>query len=280
MPLPRLCVLDVDGTLLNSRHQVTVATRAAIEHVRSRDVQVILASSRGPGALAPVLAAINAPVGEMFIASQGAVSGRVSWSRSATGGPAGMHALSLDLQVRHPMSMSAARALTARALAHSMAVSWFVGSAWLVSHMDDTVSREAAVVGTQPTRVGLDGAPAPDKVMLVTSDVPVLVRLASSLPSSLQAQMSNAGYLEVTARGVSKAAALRTYCARARISAGEVVAFGDGPNDVDLLTRAGTAVVPSSGSLPALAVADQVARSNDKDGIAAALEEILSAGFT
>lgn len=45
MPI-RLLVLDVDGTVTNSRHEVTDATVAAIERVRAAGIRVMLATGR------------------------------------------------------------------------------------------------------------------------------------------------------------------------------------------------------------------------------------------
>ena len=51
----RLVAIDVDGTLLTSRHEVTAATAAAIERVRGAGVEVVLTTSRPPRALWPIL---------------------------------------------------------------------------------------------------------------------------------------------------------------------------------------------------------------------------------
>ena len=47
------------------------------------------------------------------------------------------------------------------------------------------------------------------------------------------------GLAEVSAKGVTKAAALAGWCAELGIDAGEVWAFGDMPNDLPMLTWAG-----------------------------------------
>ena len=50
-----LVAIDVDGTLLDSRHEVSAATAAAIDRVRRAGVEVVLTTSRPPRALWPVL---------------------------------------------------------------------------------------------------------------------------------------------------------------------------------------------------------------------------------
>ena len=71
----RLVAIDVDGTLLTSRHEVTPATAAAIERVRRAGVEVVLTTSRPPRALWPILRALGLTEPAVFIASQGALTG-------------------------------------------------------------------------------------------------------------------------------------------------------------------------------------------------------------
>jgi hydroxymethylpyrimidine pyrophosphatase-like HAD family hydrolase len=55
----------------------------------------------------------------------------------------------------------------------------------------------------------------------------------------------------------------------------QVVAFGDDVNDVEMVRRAGLGVAVEN-AIPAVkAVARQVTRSNDEDGVALVLEELL-----
>ena len=71
----RLVALDVDGTLLTSDHRVTEATRAAIDRVRARGVEVLLATSRAPCALRTVLDALGLLEPAVFVSCQGALLG-------------------------------------------------------------------------------------------------------------------------------------------------------------------------------------------------------------
>src|SRR5438105_4347685 len=44
----RLLVIDVDGTLLTTDYQLTMATCSAVQQVNAQGVQVVLASARSP----------------------------------------------------------------------------------------------------------------------------------------------------------------------------------------------------------------------------------------
>ena len=84
--------------------------------------------------------------------------------------------------------------------------------------------------------------------------------------------------VEVSAAGVTKGFALRRVCEELGVSSEEVVAFGDMPNDAEMLAWAGRGVAVANAHPEALAAADQVTDSNDLDGVAVALERLLVNG--
>jgi hypothetical protein len=84
------------------------------------------------------------------------------------------------------------------------------------------------------------------------------------------------GLLELSAAGVSKATALARLCAGHGISADDVVAFGDMPNDLPMLQWAGRPYAMANANPDVLAVIPTRAPSNDEDGVAVVLERLLS----
>lgn len=86
------------------------------------------------------------------------------------------------------------------------------------------------------------------------------------------------GLLEISAPGVTKAAALAEVCADLGVEAADVVAFGDMPNDVPMLTWAGTSYAVSGAHPSAIAAADHLAPSNDADAVAQVLARLVPIG--
>ena len=82
--------------------------------------------------------------------------------------------------------------------------------------------------------------------------------------------------VEISAAGVSKAAALAELCAELDIAAEEVVAFGDYPNDLPMLEWAGHAVAVANAHPDVLRAADEVTASNADDGVAVVLERLAA----
>lgn len=83
--------------------------------------------------------------------------------------------------------------------------------------------------------------------------------------------------LEISGPGVSKAGTLALCCAERGIAASEVVAFGDMPNDVEMLSWAGTSYAMGNAHPQAVAAASRRTVANNEDGVAVVIEQILKA---
>ncbi len=79
--------------------------------------------------------------------------------------------------------------------------------------------------------------------------------------------------IEVNAGGVHKGAALLWLAERLGIEKDEVLAFGDGSNDLKMIKEAGTGVAMANAIQPVLDAADMTALSNDEDGVAVFIEK-------
>ncbi len=88
------------------------------------------------------------------------------------------------------------------------------------------------------------------------------------------------GLAEISAPGVTKAAALESFCADLGVGAQDVWAFGDMPNDLPMIVWAGTSFAVANAHPDVLAAADHVCASNDEDGVAQVLEGLVEAPTT
>ncbi len=80
------------------------------------------------------------------------------------------------------------------------------------------------------------------------------------------------GLIEVAAAGVNKGYALARLAQDWGIDAADAVAFGDMPNDLELLTWAGHGVAMANAHPDLAAVASEIAPHHGDDGVAAVLE--------
>ena len=86
---------------------------------------------------------------------------------------------------------------------------------------------------------------------------------------------STTSLLEISAPGVTKASTLALLCADLGLAPGDVLAFGDMPNDLPMLAWAGTSYAMANAHPTVLDVADHVAPPNDDDGVARVLAGVF-----
>ena len=121
--------------------------------------------------------------------------------------------------------------------------------------------------------------------LLSAPAIKLLIRKAGASSAEMAAAMAghvgdegdltystNNGLLEVVPRGISKATGLAEVAEPLGITLADAVAFGDMPNDVPMLLRAGRGVAMGNAHREALAAADEVTAPNTDDGVARVLE--------
>ena len=105
------------------------------------------------------------------------------------------------------------------------------------------------------------------------------IRVAALLDVELLAVTHSApgmALVEMSRPDVNKASTLEHFAASHGISAAEVVAFGDMPNDLEMIHWAGTGVAVGSGHPTLVGAADLVAGACDDDGVAQVIEHLLT----
>ncbi|MFC0675360.1 HAD family hydrolase [Brachybacterium hainanense] len=266
MPRPRLIATDLDGTLLGRDGLVSVRTSQVWRSLAEADIRTVIVTARPPRWV-DHLAPYTGDHG-MVICGNGAFLYDVAQRRVVeTHGlePALVQELIADLRTIPGVSFSA--------------------------ELADGFHREDAYPAGTPDGIPeigqeriapLDGIDAPaGKLLARTAEVPgeeFLGRVREIIGARALLSQSCMGSLaEIGPVGVTKARALEAWCAQLGISASEVWAFGDMPNDIPMLTWAGTGWAVANAHEDVLAVADRVCGRHDEDGVAIALENLLAA---
>ena len=268
----RLLALDVDGTLLTDELQITAATREAVRQVISQDVQVVLASARGPKALYSIIAELE--ITGLAICYTGALTCRLYPDQH----------VKAEVVNEQRMSLSSARLVLSNALALGISIGWFTGELWYIPGWDLALHHESMITGVTPI-VDTDLMhfnEAPHKLQAIVGEtalVPRLNALASVLPSDCAGQFSYETYLEIIHRGVDKATALLALGQQLDIAPSEMVAIGDMDNDVAMLHMAVLGIAMGNAPTYVQAEADWVTDTNNRDGVAAAIERLQANGW-
>lgn len=103
----------------------------------------------------------------------------------------------------------------------------------------------------------------------------VLETLQCELPPQVIPLASGFGAIDLVREGVNKAGGLRDLCERLNVHPQEVLAFGDGDNDREMLAFAGTGVAMGHASQALRAVADEVIGSHNDGAVLTYCEKLL-----
>jgi Cof subfamily protein (haloacid dehalogenase superfamily) len=138
----------------------------------------------------------------------------------------------------------------------------------------------------EPEAVGplqniLDNMPV-NKVLAIKLAQP---RQTTALRWQLSTQINGTGklvqalddMLEILPPGASKGAALKMLLKDMKIPAAQVLAIGDGENDIEMIQLAGTGVAVGNAHQKLKDVANHMVASNDEDGVAEAVERFMLA---
>ena len=260
-------VSDVDGTLLNSSQELTMRTEVAIARAAACGVPIILATgkSRGPWAKR-LIPKLPMPMPGVFI------QGLLTCDADGTV----LESIELDADVTKDV-VSFAKDNGASLVA-------FCGSRILCESRDDKTDLVLAYGEPTPEAIGtlsvnmVDAGIAVNKLLVFADDdtnaMPTL-RAAAEKKFGGRCAITTAvpGMLEFLPLGASKGAAVAKLLKRLDIDPANVLALGDGENDVEMLRLAGTSVaMGGSSALVVDAARGNVGASNDDNGVAEAIE--------
>jgi len=117
--------------------------------------------------------------------------------------------------------------------------------------------------------------------ILTTSDPAYLEEnyeaMMAPFKDKLNCMFTSPFFFEFTAKGIDKAKALETVLEARGFKRDEMIAFGDGHNDITMLAYVGTGVAMGNAVAELKQVADEVTLSNDEDGIAVSLAQHIQA---
>jgi Cof subfamily protein (haloacid dehalogenase superfamily) len=256
----RLAAIDLDGTLLRPDGTLSERSRSALDRARAAGIRVVLVTARGPRSVRVLAADLG--LDGSAICSNGAIildlgSGEVVRTQPLATEVAAR--LVRELRSRLPGILFAAESEEIALEPGFAAWEW------------------EPPAGTRYGD-GLELVAEPVAKLIVRHDTHALEAVAEAARelAGADAAVTIPGpwTVEISAAGVSKAAALAELCAELGVSRDEVVAFGDYPNDLPMLEWAGHAVAVANAHPTVLAAADEVTASNADDGVALVLERL------
>lgn len=264
---PRLVALDIDGTLLawvegagQTYEKITPAVYAAVHRAIDAGAHIVLSSGRSPHSMDSIANLLDLPIAvedrSWVVASNGAVIFRYP-----------------PFEVVHEETFDARAAV----------------SAVLQHHPNALVAVEERGIGYRVNRPFPFGELSGDMIITEVNEIVagpvsrVIIRDPEATADDFVELAANLGlhgtdyvvgwtaWLDLSPVGVSKASGLQIVCDELGVDAADVLAIGDGRNDIEMLRWAGRGVAMGQAIDEVRAVADDVTATVHDDGVATEL---------
>ncbi|WP_173918319.1 Cof-type HAD-IIB family hydrolase [Halobacillus sp. Marseille-Q1614] len=242
----KLIALDMDGTLLNSDELVSEATRKAIQKAKDRGIHVVISTGRSLDRCRDIAESL----------------GRSSYIVTINGGEIYNEKFELvDQTLLEPK---------------------LVERLWELREKHDVHFWSSAVQGQFNTHSPFDKEISEYEWLKFGFDIEddeVREVILDELNANEHLEVTNSSptNIEVNPAGVNKAAALLKVCERLNIKMENVMAVGDSLNDLAMIREAGLGVAMGNAQEDVKKEAAWVTSANDEDGVAEAIERVLTA---
>jgi Cof subfamily protein (haloacid dehalogenase superfamily) len=260
--VPRVVVLDLDGTAIDYAQQLHPRVRDAVRALATR-IPVIVATGRMYRSA--LYWAEELQVVEPLVCYQGAMVRETPHEDGSLG----------ETLFERPLLATPARRALHIAREQDWHFSAYVGDE-LFAERDRPEARLYSHVSGVQFQIIPDLMPLLEhgttKAALVIEDPAEVDRatalMARELAGSARVTRSNPEFVEILDPEVSKAVGCEIVCARLGYTLADAVAIGDAPNDIELLTAAGYAVAVATSRPEVLAAADATCAPPQDAGVA------------
>lgn len=268
----RAIALDLDGTLTNHDKVVTQKTREALLQAEAEGVVIILASGRPTYGIEPVAECLE-------------LDKRGGYILSYNGGNI-VNAKTGEKLFAQFLPDEVIPILYRYAKEKNHALLGYAGNEIITEMPDDQYVKEESRINKMNIRKveNLFDALEPHPTKLLMTGAPAdMLKAENELSEILGDRMdifrSAPFFLELVPKGIDKAKSLLRLLSKINLTPADMIAFGDGYNDLSMLKLAGMGVAMQNAAPEVRAEADYITLSNEEDGVAAALEHFSKKDF-
>lgn len=264
----RMIVLDLDGTLTNSKKQITKRTKEALFEAQKQGIKVVLASGRPTYGIVPLSEELELDKYGSYILSFNGAQIRNEKTK--------------EILFSQTLPMEMVDQLIDLAKEHQVDFLTYENENIITNNSNNEyVTIEAntnkmPVVKIQNMRKHLT-FPIPKMLMVGHGEYMAIVeqKIQEVMQGRLSIYRSEPFFLEVMAKGIDKAASLERLLQHTGIKREEMIACGDGFNDLSMIKFAGLGVAMQNAQEVVKQQADYITDSNDEDGVAKVVETFL-----
>ncbi len=260
----KLIASDMDNTLLNSNIEISGRNAVAVRKAVAAGLVFVLATGRMYVSARPH--ALRMGLDTPIIAYNGAL----------------VRSLSGQILYEHKVKLSTAQAVLDYCRANKLYTQVYVDDQLLIERENDYSRMYTGITKVSATAIGsalYTAAKEPYKILLIMPREKFAAaweEIAARFAGQLDVTSSMETFLELMEPGVNKWEAVKATAAGYGIQPSEIMCIGDSSNDLPMITNAATGVAVANAAANVRERADIVTASNDDDGVALVLEELLA----
>lgn len=264
----KIIVLDLDGTLTNSDKVITPKTRQALMEVQKRGKKVVLASGRPTQ-------------GVVHLAEELRLEDFGGYILSYNGGVI-INCKTKEVVFSAMLPVEANGKIIGLSKEHQVDILTYEGEKIITNNKECPYGKlESGINGMELEEVedmeSYVTFPVPKFLFLDDGDYLAMVepKVKAALGKNFSVYRSEPYFLEILPRGIDKAQSLERLLEKTGLTREEMIACGDGYNDLSMIKYAGLGVAMENGVLPVRNAADYITLSNNNDGIAHVVEKFM-----
>lgn len=264
----KMIVLDLDGTLTNRDKIITERTKRVLLEAQKKGKKVVLASGRPTYGVVPLAEELQLDkYGGYILSFNGGII---------------MDCCTREVVFEKKLPVESNRRIVELAQEERVDIMTYQNAMILTNNPDCPYAKLESQINHLKIKKVDDMAsgvdfPVPKFIMMDDGDYLAMVeaRVKAALGKHFSVYRSEPFFLEILPRGIDKAQCLGYLIERMGIEQEELIACGDGYNDLSMIRFAGLGVAMENAVLPVRNAADYVTRSNNDDGVAYVVEKFL-----
>ena len=264
----KMIALDLDGTLTNSEKIITPKTKKALFDYQEQGGRVVLASGRPTQGITPLAEELElAEYGGYILAFNG---GRV------------INCKTQEVVYNKTLEISMVKELEDLAKKFGTNIMTYEGDyIYTLNANEPYVKEEQRIIKLPVKQMESMAAKltGPVNKCLMTAEPAYLEQVEQQIKEIVGDRIgvyrSQPFFLELVPQNIDKAESLASLLQKLHFTREDLIACGDGYNDLSMIRYAGLGVAMENGEEGVKKYADYIAPSNDEDGIAYVLEKFI-----
>ena len=257
----KLIAFDIDGTILSDEHKVCPELKIVVDRLHKMGYIFTLVSARLPDSALNIAKDLGLTKDAYIIPLNGALitnyNHDIIYNKS-------FNTDSFDIHID--------------SISPNIAINYYYKFAWHVLHPNEVTKYEQIMIGDMNYTYSTDKINIANKITLMGEyeDLFHAKNTLLKLNPDLLIAFSHPKYLEVAQKDISKYSGLLAYAKKLNIDISEIIAFGDGENDIDMLSHVGLGVAMDNASMHVKSFAKDIAPHHLEAGVAKYLLKLIN----